>query len=1301
MSQPLQALQLPLIGTHLIEASAGTGKTYTLAMLYLRLVLNHGGSQAFGRTLLPNEILVVTFTKAATKELKERIRTRLVEAADCFNAADAQTLQRYDEQLQQLRQAYPDPIQRRDKTQQLLFAAESMDEAAVSTIHAWCFRILNEFALYYGGTFESQELASENQLMQQACEDFWRLQVLNLPAVDLAHFLQHIASPQTLQKHISRLLPHMAELPHPNLTSLASLISQVTGQLATIDQQLLAPKQQLREGALQQLQDFFAKASKQKLYNGNKLSGPNKDNMFARVQDYLMSDHAELDISGVSMERFALIDKTIWRDPNALNFTTPLSAVVTLCKQKASLSAKHDSLIFAMHWIAQRLQAVKFQQGLLSLNDQLTQLQQALASSKGKALAEAIRQRFPVAMVDEFQDTDPIQYEIFSRIYQLDPDHQGTQEKPSNPAQKPNTGFIMIGDPKQAIYSFRGGDIYTYLRAKAVAKNNLYTLSHNFRSDQDVIASVNALFTYADQQPAGAFRFAKVTNSHEETTQCSQTDNPLPFLAVQAGRPKPKKLILNTPRNAINTEDLNNHQLSSQPSLGAWLMTTDKGLPTKNQFMSTMANHCANAIADLLNLSQQGLAYLVDGNTDTLHPEALKPSHMAVLVADKDHAAAIRRALSQRHIASVYLSDRSNVYQTNMAKELLYVLQAIAEPTHNQTVGMALATQIMGASLDHLHALQEDELLWEAAIQKLYQYQAIWQQKSLQACVYQVLFDQHTAQRLQTLAGGQINGERQLTDLLHLVELLQQASRTVYGQQPLLRHFEDLINQAIEDENNNHSSEATQQRLESDGNLVQVVTYFKAKGLEYPVVFLPFICDSKSISSKNTLPYVYHDATGQKQVSLSFPESNKASIQNERQAEEVRKLYVALTRASHCQYIGLANNKNFTGSGLGALFNASKKQPNIDTCLADLNQHITLLETPAPCQWQSTHDLGRHTQPKPARTMPKIQLSPWRIASYSALHFHKTLNASVNTASASADLAPENPKQAILQEETSQQSAVTANFTRLNNTVANMHNLPKGALYGTFLHEVLEWCAVQGFAKVIADADMRRAFWQQKLASLQLQPWQEALDDWLCEFLTQPWDLSRLGVDAGHTSPVPQPLTLANIPPQHMSVEMEFMFSAHHLDIHKLDLLVCAHTWGQTPRPQAQAQHINGLMKGFIDMVIEHQGQYFIIDWKSNYLGEDTEAYYHSHLQTALLDKRYDMQYILYILALHRLLKLRLPHYDYEQHIGGAIYAYLRGYQNTTTQGLIMDKPSLHLIEALDNLFKGNAHNNSQGVNHA
>ena len=1224
----LQPLALPLRGPALIEASAGTGKTYTLAMLYLRLVLNHGGDAAFGEPMLPHNILVVTFTKAATRELRDRIRQRLVEAAAYLRALaepEMAAAMGVDDLLRDLCASYKQSAEQAGAAKRLEMAAEAMDEAAISTIHAWCYRVLSEFALHYGGGFEQSLLESETELLKETSEDFWRLCVMGMGREALFYMMQRFAGPEKLLDEVKNLLAHRANLPEANADLEAHIAQQETQKQALITQ----VKADLA-GSVDALEAYFAEAEEAGLYKS--LAAAHKAGALAKIRDYIDSQDSKLE-ANKSLEKLAMLDLSIWKDQAQAE--TDLPAAKHLAKA-LSLAAELPSpdayiLTFACHWISQHLDSKKQQQGLLSNDDLLLRLQQALQGKGGEQLAAAIRQRFPMAMVDEFQDTDPVQYDIFNRVYGI---RDGC----------PDAGFIMIGDPKQAIYAFRGGDIYTYLQAREHTTGHHHTLPHNFRSDEQLINSVNGLFSHGDSHAYGAFRFRR------------DEQNPLPFLPVSAGRKAKRKLVI---------------QGQEQSSQVAWVAEKNEKDEKAGKAMSDtlyvkqMSDATANEIARLLNLSAQDQAHIADGDDQ----QVLEPKHMAILVANQKQASAVREALAKRQIPSVYLSDSSSVYTTPIAQDVLLLLRAVADPDDDRLLSMALPTLLVGLDVATMDTLQRDELAWEKQLQRFHTYHQIWQSKGVLALLYQVIFDSHAAARILANPGG----ERLLTDLLHLAELLQQAAVHLDGEHSLVRHFENLLDNPDKQDANQ------QQRLESDSNLVQVVTIHKSKGLEYPVVFLPFVSKTR-VAKASDMPLIHHDNQRRKQVTLQADKSILKMVEHERQTEEIRKLYVALTRASCCQYLGLGDIKNADTSGIGCLLMLPETPGQLADYLHGLGDSLQLQSLPADAQWQ--HKRQQTDTWQGARQAPAVQVRNWYTASYSALSFssHKQ---HAQIPAQESDNAPDTAQEAILLEE--QQTKLSAELqaaASIADESPSMHNLPKGALYGTMLHEMLEDCAAMGFTAVVANQAAREKIINDHLQPLNLENWAVAIDDWLTRFIAMPWQLGALASS---------PLRLHDVDADQMLVEMEFLLATHEVDVVAMDKLVCQHTWQQQERPQADAKQLHGMLKGYIDLLIEHQGQYFVVDWKSNYLGEDASAYNHGALRDALLHKRYDMQYILYILALHRLLKSRLHNYDYDLHVGGAVYVFLRGCDNSETQGLLMDKPPRQLIEGLHRLFQGDS----------
>ncbi|WP_373509102.1 UvrD-helicase domain-containing protein, partial [Thiocapsa sp.] len=541
-------------------------------------------------------------------------------------------------------------------------------------------------------------------------------------------------------------------------------------------------------------------------------------------------------------------------------------------------------LCHAARWVAERFAAEQTRRARMGFNDLLTRLDSALQGPNGERLAEIIRRQFPVALIDEFQDTDPVQYRIFDAVYRV-------------AANDPATALILIGDPKQAIYAFRGADIYTYLAARRDCAGRLYTLKRNYRSTPEMVAATNRCFEAAETRETGAGAFLFRTETETDTGTATGTDNPVPFIAADAKGRKDALLIDGEPLPALTA---------------CWLPPNASGkVLNKETYRSRIAEVCGAEMVRLLNLGQEGRAPFVGEGAS----KPLRPADLAVLVNTGTEAAIIRGALAQRGVRSVYLSDRSSVYQSAQAGELQYWLAACAEPDDAGLLRAALATATLGLSWSELDVLGHDELAWEARVLQFRGYRDCWRRQGVLPMLRRLLNDFDVPARLLVSESGSgFDGERILTDLLHLAELLQQASVLLDGEHALIRHLAEQCRDA----NRGAGDDARQIRLESDADLVQVVTVHKSKGLEYPLVFLPFAADHRQ-TTKDDLPLKWHDAQGRLQLGLRADDEILERADRERLGEDLRKLYVALTRARHATWVGLAPLAGLEGGAFGYL----------------------------------------------------------------------------------------------------------------------------------------------------------------------------------------------------------------------------------------------------------------------------------------------------------------------------------------------------------------------------------------------
>jgi len=1225
----LDPLTLPLNGSTLIEASAGTGKTFTIAILYVRLVLGHGQPEgsSLARGMLPPNLLVVTFTDAATKELRDRIRTRLTQAADVFSeSSDASEPSAETRLLYDLRDtSYPDPATWPECRKKLLLAAEWMDEAAVSTIHGWCNRMLSEHAFDSGSLFRLTLETDQSELLDDVVRDYWRTFIYPLPPVLTEEALGHWKTPEALRQSIRNLIPEAGQLAAP-AGDVHQVIDSVVSQRLTRARELKAFPWAEWQGEVLALLNELNKSKR--LHGGSK-------NAMIKVWDTLLawadSDQPlpeGLDKAGFRNQTPDGLEQILKGDAAAPHHPA-FDAIDELLEfSQNQPSARADILRHASVWVAQRLESEKQQRSEMGFDDLLTRLDDALHGPRGDQLAATIRRQFPVALIDEFQDTDPIQYRIFNRIYRV-------------ADNDPDTCLLMIGDPKQAIYGFRGADIYTYLEARQGARDRTWTLGRNFRSAASMVAAVNRVFEHADQHSRdGAFLFGKGDRT------------PLPFQGVDANGTKRQWWI--------DGED--------QPSLSFWTLDSEdedrngnrKPL-AKGTATAEVAQTCASEVERLLTLGQQGRAgFARSDDPGDLQPVC--PADIAILVNNRNEAAEVRDALGQRRIKSVYLSDRDSVLTSTEASEVLTWLRAFAEPRQLALTRAALATPTLGQSWQSLDRLLTDEIALEREIERFMDYHNQWRTQGVLPMLRTFLMDFEVPARLLQRP----DGERRLTDILHIAELLQQDSLQLDGEHALVHHYAQILRAA--DEEDEHRT----LRLESDAGLVKVITVHKSKGLEYPLVFLPFGTAFRPQNDKQ--PYVrYHDDQG-RLVTVFDPDPEAvARADRERLGEDIRKLYVALTRARYATWVGVAAIDNWPRSGLGYLLGGEgRDQAPLAENLAPLAQAddaITVMPLPeadSTCYAEAAPDtLG------PALASTREAREDWWIASYSSIEYTGLAGTGIVFRGEVEDAETQNLLEESTQGTADQEPATAGSHS--------LHQFPKGAGPGTFLHELLEWCSQQDFRQVVDNPEMLREYLVRRCATRGWSDWAETLEHWLLDLIRTPLRLER----NGHTRAAL--IDLGTVRP-----ELEFWFESCNVATGVLDRLVRQHTLEGADRIQVDDRRFNGMLKGFIDLVFEHEGRYYVLDYKSNTLGEDDHAYNDQAMGQAILDKRYDLQYVLYLLALHRLLKARLPGYDYDRHIGGAVYLFLRGI-HAPGAGAFTDKPPRSLIEELDALFDGDS----------
>jgi exodeoxyribonuclease V beta subunit len=1174
MLDPPAVLAFPLTGMRLIEASAGTGKTYTIANLYLRHIVE--GRDVAG-------VLVVTFTVAATDELRGRIRARLFETLALLEHAsdtDDGFLARLVARLRELGLT-------EQTVKRLRLAVRAMDEAAIYTIHGFCQRVLGEFAFNSGQQFQLEVLADDGELWRRALQDWWRRTGYPLNAVQARLFRDSLGDLDAFAALMKPLLGVQQTRLLPEVDGWDRLLTRWDALAAGLE--ALAVHWRRAGAALQQL----LRESKGLSRARTSPYQPDRINQsLALLDDYFAQEPREpppdafMVLTAQSLQRFALKSADPALDDEFFQRCGEVWERICVLKRDLRAAALTEAAAFAREQVRQ----AKYIAQVLAYDDLLAEMYQALHGGNGAALAATVRQRFPVAMIDEFQDTDPVQYGIFRELYRDCPDGS----------------LIMIGDPKQAIYSFRGGDIFTYMQAKEdVGAEGIYTLGINWRSTPQLLNAVNAVF---EQRAVNAFVYGEA----------------IPFTALRAA-------------------DKPHHHLErgaeQQAALRLWVLpegrnakNEPKPLPKEE---ARVLSHAAVAqeIAQLVAEGRAGSARLGE--------RTLRPRDIAVLVRTSYEAAGLRQVLAAHGVNAVSIG-RDSVFNSPEAAALETLLAAILDPREREPARLALTSALLDLDYVEIERIIQSEAQWIAWLDQLLQLHQIWQRKGFMAMFQRLL---HRLGIAGTLGRGE-QADRRLTNLLHLGELLQQASKAHPGMDALLGWYREQRNRG--------TTEEAELRLESDEALVQIVTIHASKGLEYPVVFVPYLWGCRPRALNGLLAF-HRDGEACLDAGSDAIEDHLRLAEQERLAEDVRLAYVALTRAQAALYLvwGRAGTRDGSAgqTALAWLLHPHQtrerlaaERPDAFADLADLEPDLqrlaerargAIVVTPLPPSAAApAAPPGEQPEaPAPRRFAGQIA-SDWRINSFSALTRDVHSGPAIPRAGAADDPALQ---------------------------------FPAGSHVGSYLHLLLECLDFQGDVErqvLPHSAQVAARF------NLDHNRWGASAAGWLARVIATPLDA--------------QGLRLAHLPPQARLNELEFDFSTQRVDIPALNALL-EQAAGQ-PLPPLEVATFRGMVTGIIDLVFEYEGRFYIADYKSNFLGGQFSDYERPGLERAVYERRYDLQYLLYTLALHRYLRQRLGDYDYARHFGGIYYLFLRGMrpESGPSCGVYSARPAPALVKTLD-----------------
>ncbi|CAL4324582.1 RecBCD enzyme subunit RecB [Buchnera aphidicola (Eriosoma lanigerum)] len=1162
-SIPIDIFSFPFNKNTLIEASAGTGKTFTIIILYLLLLLGIGSNNNFSKPLSVREILIVTFTKTATEELKRRIKQYIykLKIACINNTTKTDSLKKIIKKITNFK-----------KSIYLLEKAEyEIDLIEIYTIHGFCKKILKNYCYQYQFLNQYQPIENDYYIYLRATRIFWK-KYCHLLSYDISKLIYQYWTNE--EKFLQNIYP---------LLKIKSL----------------------------KIQTFFKKKQNIKTYHRililkitkfKKIWLKNKKRITIYINDIIINRS----IYNINNTNRWINIITTWSKTNTIDYVIPKemyyfsyikikSQIKNNIKKipyifkiiqkllKTNFSIKEIIIFNALKIIPSILEKEKEKNLLYEFHDLITMLNNSL---KNKKIIKIIKKKYPIVFIDEFQDTDAEQYKIFKTIY----------------TDSNQSGLIVIGDPKQAIYNFRGADIFTYMQAKSEIKSHYY-LTTNFRSSSHMVNSLNILFS-------------KIKN---------------PFI------------FHNIPFTSILSNNANqNIYFKKNELLIPALQFIVEPIKQVNPNNNWIADQCAINISNWINISPDHKFTIMINNKTRL----VKKEDIVVLVRNKNEAKVIQTALEKININSIYLSEKKSIYNSKEAYEILWILKSIINLNNEKNFLTALSTNIMNNCIQKINKINtnyEYRLKW---INIFTQYIEKWDKYGIYIMFKEIIKDQQFIFSNQNL----IQNEYTINNILHLGELLQEQEQILQNKYNLIQWLQEKIQNK---QQNISKKEIIQHK---NKNSIRIINIHTSKGLEFFIVCIPFT--TNYTISKNP---VFHKKNNQVILDLKNNDNSFKKSEQERLAEDIRLLYVALTRAIvHC-YVGISTSKikikkknnltNLHHTALGYILQ-SGKQLNIE----QFYNIIYKLETKKIIKITEEEEHLNQSHTINATNNNHIQIK------YKKININKKIEITNYT-----KLNHENK---IINNNTKNQINIQLNTKKiLNNITNNPHNFITGKLAGIILHNLLRKI---DFSKKIEPIIIKKEIEKYNLCTQLLS----MLSNWI--------------YDIYHTKLFKNKnFSLSNLKKNEYIKELEFFLPIKTiLNSIKLNSITIKSDPLSKILPKIQFYNKQGMINGFIDLVFSWNKKYYILDYKSNWLGENNEYYNLFYIKNEIIKNRYDLQYQIYSVALHRYLKNKIKNYKCETHFGGIFYFFIRSADgNNKNNGIFYQPQPIKLIQQLDKII--------------
>ncbi|QJC33867.1 exodeoxyribonuclease V subunit beta [Enterobacteriaceae endosymbiont of Donacia provostii] len=1156
-------------GQYLIEASAGTGKTFTIIIIYLRMILGLHQKNFNIKPLNVEQILVVTFTDLATQDLYNKIKHSI----SLLKIGCIQKKSKYDiidniiKDIKDYEIAYD----------LLLKAEKNIRNASIYTIHSFCQKILNlKNYEIYDYFLNKKIINNEIFLQKKAVIIFWKKYLYNLSKEIVKVILLFWKTPDDLLKS---LLPFLSQHKLP--------IIKYPFKYKNIYLQFNKNKTYIIN-----IKKYWIK------YRHNIINIINKSNVNKHIYNkkfllYWINIINEWSIKKTQnyffpaeLYRFSqeiLINNTI----NKINPPIYILFKYIDIFIKKIINLKELIIVKAIRYINKYIYKKKINNKEISFDDLLKILNKSLYTEPGIKIAKDIRKLFPVILIDEFQDTDIQQYNIFKKIY----------------LNQKNYLMILIGDPKQAIYSFRGADIFTYLRASLEIKKR-YTLTYNWRSSSTMVNSVNKLFS----------------------------NRTYPFLF--------KNIIFNPIK--YTKKKLNNHFIINnkiKSGITFWFIDNMQDI---NKYKKKIAYICGYQICQLIILGKKGKAFFQINNKK----KNIDITDITIIVRNRFEALILEKEFIKFNLPCIYLSNSNYIFEKPEAKELVFLLKTIINPDNKQEIKNILSSKLFNIPLYFFQKNNQSHYI-EKIINQFNRYKSIWKKYGILYMLEEIFIKDKIISKINILENFI---KDKIKNILYIGEMIQISCP---NNKDINKTIEWLLQQ-IKYTNQNFLNKQT--KLNHKVNKIKIITIHRSKGLQFPIVWLPFI-SSNIIEFINKEGIIYHNRKNFK-VTLDFKKDkeSKKFFLEETLSENLRLLYVSLTRSIfHCS-IGIANLKfyNFQKSNLylsysNALFFLLKKKnyisdfhfkkilynlKNKDISIKNFTEKRKIKLNINIFTKKNNNKLFTTISTKKFLFINKI------VSNFSKIKKQQNFNFNINY------------QYQFLQ------------FIK-NNKKKTQHTLPIGKNTGVIIHKILEKL---DFTKKISRNFIKKELLKTKHIS---STWHIMITNWLNNILNIPLGKNKIILNQINNNKKKTEFKF------YLSIKKNFSSIKYNNIINKYDFF----------SKKLNTLNFNGFLSGIIDLIFIWKKKFYILDYKSSWLGKTCKDYKIKNIEKDIYLNYYNIQYQFYTLALHKYLKYRIKNYDYDKHFGGIIYLYIRGINLKNNNGIWEIKPTSQLINKLNNLF--------------